>query len=107
MNMISSDIQTSIEELTFRKYFPHYISMRWWNKKNMTKTTVSGYVHRRLTRFIFQSVSGKKNTRLINQIAGATWASQFKYMYSPIAPPTKRYGNVSDENRWAIIYPPP
>ena len=107
MNITQKYITTSIEELTFRRYFPHYVSTRWWNKKNMTKTSVSGYIYRRLTRFIFQSASGNKNTLLINQIAGATWASQFKYMYSPIAPPKKRYGNVSNENRWAVVHPPP
>lgn len=106
MNMTSNDIQLNIEEFTFRKYFPHYISMRWWNKKNMTKTTVSGYIHRRLTRFIFQSVSGKKNTRLINQIAGATWASQFKYMYSPIAPPRIYFGKLNSKNRCAFYGSP-
>lgn len=66
-----------------------------------------GKHHRALTRFIFQSKCKKTNSNIVNQIAGATWANQFKYLYSPLAPPTKRYGNVSNENRWAIIYPPP
>jgi len=66
-----------------------------------------GKHHRALTRFIFQSTCKKTTSNIIDQIAGISWASQFKYMYSKKAPPTKRYGNISSENRWAIIYPPP
>jgi len=85
-----------------------------------------GKHHRALVRFIFQSASKKTQSNIVNQIAGATWASQFKYMYSPLAPPMKRfferkrdtrlslniganqyYGFKTDEFRWVIIYPPP
>jgi hypothetical protein len=112
------------------------MNMDYINNKFRGKRTYSytgGYLsknigkhHRALTRFIFQSASKKTQSNIINQIAGATWASQFKYMYSPIAPPLKQFcerprdarlglniganqylGLKTDEFRWAIIYPPP
>ena len=108
-----------------------YINRKFRSKKSGSYT--GGYLskkigkhHRALTRFIFQSASKKTQSNIVNQIVGISWASQFKYMYSPIAPPLKgffervrdaRLGlNIgadqylalkTDEFRWAIIYPPP
>ena len=108
-----------------------YINKKFRGKKSGSYT--AGYLskkigkhHRALTKFIFQSASKKTESNIVNQIAVATWASQFKYMYSPIAPPFKHffekkrdsrlglnvgadqyYGFKTDEFRWAIIYPPP
>ena len=111
-----------------------YINRKFRSKKSGSYT--GGYLsknigkhHRALTRFIFQSASKKTQSNIVNQIVGISWASQFKYMYSPIAPPMKRFfersgdsrlgldvhksdifsrfGLVSSENRWAVILPPP
>lgn len=109
-----------------------YINRKFRSRKSGSYTGAYlskkiGKHHRALVRFIFQSASKKKQSNIVNQIAGATWASQFKYMYSPLAPPivdfnerlndsrlglnvhksdiSSRYGLVSSKNRWAIIHP--
>ena len=108
-----------------------YINNKFRGKKSGSYTGAYlskkiGKHHRALTRFIFQSASKKTQSNIVNQIVGISWASQFKYMYSPIAPPLKGffervrdarlglnigadqyYGLKTDEFRWAIIYPPP
>ena len=85
-----------------------------------------GKHHRVLTTFIFQSGCKKTNCNIVNQLVGATWASQFRYMYSPIAPPLLKFSarvrdallalNIGADlycgfNKngpgWAITYPPP
>ena len=71
--------------------------MTWFEQKHRTKEQCrfSGrYLskcidkhHRVLTTFIFQSGCKKTNGNIVNQLVGVTWASQFSYMHSPIAPP--------------------
>ena len=85
-----------------------------------------GKHHRALTRFIFQSAIKRTQSSIVNQIAGISWANQFKFMYTKKGPPRKRffervrdarlglnigadqyYGLKTDEFRWVIVYPPP
>ena len=108
-----------------------YINRKFRSRKSRSYT--GGYLsknigkhHRALTRFIFQSAVMKTQSHIVNEIAGISWASQFKYMHSPIAPPLKQFcervcdarlglniaadrhfGLKTDKYWWAIIYPPP
>ena len=46
-----------------------------------------GAYHRRITKFYFKSRSKKNNSKVQNRLADASWAAQFKYLYSRLAPP--------------------
>jgi hypothetical protein len=112
------------------------MNMTFFEQKHRTKEQCSftgGYLsknvgkhHRALTRFIFQSAIKRTQSSIVNQIAGISWANQFKFMYTKKGPPMKcffdrvrdarlglkigadqYYGLKTDEFRWAIIYPPP
>ena len=111
-----------------------YFNKTYRNKKRCSFT--GGYLlknigkhHRALTRFIFQSAVMKTQSHIVNEIAGISWANQFKFMYTKKGPPMvdfiersgdsrlgldvhkidifSRFGLVSSENRWAVILPPP
>ena len=70
-----------------KSYFRNYISFRWWNKRLITLTSVGVMYHQTITRFIFKSHGKKCNSNLINSLMFGSWASQFKFMHSPTAPP--------------------
>ena len=78
-----------------KSYFRNYISFRWWNKKLITLTSVGVIYHRTITRFIFKSHSKKCNSNLINSLMFGSWASQFKFMHSPTAPPREHDHNLA------------
>lgn len=46
-----------------------------------------GAYHRRITKFYFKSGCKKTNSSIQNRLASASWAAQFKYLYSRLAPP--------------------
>lgn len=71
----------------WRIQFPHYISRRWWNKKLIYCNNVSSEIQKKITNFTFKSNHKRANSKIVNDLAFCSWASQFKYMNCHIGPP--------------------
>jgi len=82
------EIVLDLRTPSWRLHFPHYISLRWWNKKLVYCSNVSSEIQKKITKFTFKSKCKKTNSKLVNDLAYTSWASQFKYMYCHIGPPS-------------------
>lgn len=70
-----------------KENFLCYISFKWWTKKYCCGSTVGAIATAKLSKFRFKSRCKKTNSKIVNDLASVSWASQFKIQYCHTAPP--------------------